>query len=227
MLEGIKINFEFDQKSLPPKCKFRTGKNLFKEFALLTENIFSTRQDRDSISLPRERFALRLTISYHFRKPVKKIVSQIQRKEINFTLMESTEKFKENLLTERGKEKRYHEEKERSNFETRVIQKASTSSLPFTRLEWRGRWIGFLEEGKRVHREFIASSYACPTSVSTSAERGERERPLMQMPDLHRMRRPAAATLLSLRALFPSAAHFRSQSYLAFPNIFQTIYHWI
>lgn len=178
MLEGIKINFEFDQKSLPPKCKFRTGKNLFKEFALLTENIFSTRQDRDSISLPRERFALRLTVSYHFRKPVKKIVSQIQRKEINFTLMESTEKFKENLLTG-GREKRYHEERERSNFETRVIQKASTSSLPFTRLEWRGRWIGFLEEGKRVHREFIASSYACPTSVSTSAERGERERDLL------------------------------------------------
>ena len=49
----------------------------------------------------------------------------------------------------------------------------------------------------------------------------------MQMPDLHRMRRPAAATLLSLRALFPSAVHFRSQSYFIFPNIFQTIYYSI
>lgn len=104
-----------------------------------------------------------------------------------------------------------------------MIQKASTKMLRVFRLQgWSGE-DSFLEEGKRVHREFIASSYACPTSVSTSAERGERERPLMQMPDLHRMRRPAAATLLSLRALFPSAAHFRSQSYLAFQTIYYSI----
>lgn len=226
MLERIKINFEFDQKSLPPKCKFRTEKNFFKEFALLTENIFSTRQDRDSISLPRERFALRLTVSYHFRKPVKKIVSQIQRKEINFTLMESTEKFKENLLTG-GREKRYHEERERSNFETRVIQKASTSSLPFTRSGEDGGSV-FWKRGNAS----IASLSRRPTRVRQVFRRlpnEERERETSYAnarfaPD---MRRPAAATLLSLRALFPSAAHFRSQSYLAFPNIFQTIYHWI
>ena len=70
-----------------------------------------------------------------------------------------------------------------------MIQKASTKMLRVFRLQgWSGE-DSFLEEGKRVHREFIASSYACPTSVSTSAERGERERerPLMQMPDLHRI----------------------------------------